>query len=192
MPKIFVSICVGSAFVLTFLCGCDQGTVAPSSAAGAVSGLAPAIPQPSPIPTPAPTPSPAPPHAAEPDPVSQQVFTLTNQFRAANGVAPLNLNDELNTSAQSFAALMLSLDFFAHNSPDGTTPDQRITAAGYTNWTTWGENIAEGYTTAEDVVNGWINSPGHRANMLNAAFKDIGIGYSGGSSPYWVQDFGAR
>ena len=95
-------------------------------------------------------------------------------------------------SAQSFAELMLALNFFAHNSPDGTTPDQRITAAGYTNWTTWGENIAEGYTTAEDVMNGWINSPGHRANLLNPAFKDIGIGASGGGAPYWVQDFGAR
>jgi hypothetical protein len=82
----------------------------------------------------------------------------------------------------------------SHYGSDGSNPAVRIRAAGYV-WRTWGENVAYGYTTPATVMNGWINSPGHRANLLNPNFREIGIGIA--SSPtsgrlYWSQEFGAR
>lgn len=124
------------------------------------------------------------------DPVTAKVFELTNQFRAQNGVALLQLNEQLSVAAKTYAEKMETLGFLNHNSPDGSTPGDRIAASGYNNVMTWGENIAMGYATPEDVMTAWINSPGHKANLLNADFKDIGIGHSKGN--YWVQDFGAR
>ncbi len=200
---IFSCAIIAASLAVIAFAGCDQGSVNPDGASPA-NGLAPVARVPGPVPTstptPTPTPTPAPAPAPTPGPpnpfpassLAIQVFNLTNDFRAANGVAPLVLNPMLTTSAQSFAELMEQLKFFAHNSPDGTTPGQRMEAAGFTNWTAWGENIAVGYTTAEDVVNGWINSPGHRANLLDSNFKELGVGNTTGGSPYWVQDFGAR
>jgi uncharacterized protein YkwD len=162
---------------------CDSGsidTAASSASPGATSVANQATaPAPNQVPT-------------SPDTASFQdrVLTLTNQFRAANGVAPLALNGLLAKSAQDYAVVMASVNVMSHTGPDGSDPGSRITAAGYS-WSTWGENIAEGYTTPEAVVNGWINSPEHRANMLNAAFHEIGVGYAMGTSPYWVQDFGS-
>jgi hypothetical protein len=80
---------------------------------------------------------------------------------------------------------------------DGSTIGQRVTAAGY-QWSFTGKNIAAGYTTPQAVVNGWINSPGHRANMLNPNYQEIGIGYHYLSNDtgqvnyyhYWTQNFG--
>lgn len=136
-----------------------------------------------------PTPVPVPPPTSQS--AQNGVLELTNQYRAANGVAPLTLQPQLATAAQAFAQLMNDLVFFDHTSPDGTTVGQRLAAAGY-NWRTYGENIAWGYRTPEDVMSGWIGSAGHRTNLLNAAFTEVGIGYVSGTSPYWVQDFGTR
>ncbi len=130
------------------------------------------------------------------DTITSEVLRLTNVFRQQNGLQPLTLNSKLATAAQTHSQNMGNLDFFSHTGADGSSSSQRISAAGYT-WSAAGENIAAGYTTPEAVVNGWINSPGHRANLLNANYRDIGIGYfylandTGNVNwqRYWTQNF---
>lgn len=115
--------------------------------------------------------------------------SLTNAQRAAHGCSALRVDTRLRTAARSHSADMRDRNYFDHNSPDGRTPWDRIKAAGYT--TPGAENIAKGYSTAEAVVQGWMNSPGHRANILNCSLKAVGIGVAyGPSEPWWTQDFG--
>lgn len=99
----------------------------------------------------------------------------TNDQRAANNVAALSLNATLNQAAQAKAHDMATNNYWAHTSPSGLTPWYFITQAGY-GYTTAGENLAYGFATASDALTGWMNSPGHRANILNAAFTEVGFG----------------
>jgi uncharacterized protein YkwD len=125
---------------------------------------------------------------------ADRVVTLTNEQRAAAGCGPLNSNPNLTTAAQGHSDDMATNHYFDHNSQNGDTPWDRMNAAGYTGWTLAGENIAEGQKTPQDVMDAWMNSEGHRANILNCAFNDIGVGYavSDDGDPYWTQDFGQR
>lgn len=121
-----------------------------------------------------------------------QVVALVNKERAAAGCGPLAEDSLLDKSAQTHSADMAARDFFDHTNPDGADPGQRITAAGY-RWSTYGENIAMGQQTPEAVMESWMNSPGHRANILNCSFKDIGVGvHEGPGGPWWTQNFGAK
>lgn len=126
---------------------------------------------------------------------TSRVLELVNQHRATAGLSPLIRAAELDSAAQRHSNDMATNNFMSHTGSDGSTPGQRITAAGYS-WTTYGENVAAGYTTADAVVTGWMNSSGHRANILNGNFKEIGIAvvYRAGTTYgyYWTQDFGAR
>lgn len=127
----------------------------------------------------------------------ERVVQLTNAFRQQNGLQPLTNNAKLASSAQTHSQNMALQDFFAHNGIDGSTPFTRIRATGY-NYSTAAENIAAGQSTPEAVVQGWINSPGHRANMLNAQLREIGVGYYHLANDtgnvnyrhYWTQNFG--
>src|SRR5689334_13954444 len=123
-----------------------------------------------------------------------EVVDLTNQERAQAGCGPLYRHGALDTAAQAHAEDMANRNYFDHNSLDGRTPWDRILQAGYPPNNGMGENIAAGQSTPADVVNSWMNSPGHRANILNCSFRAIGVGYgyNGGSTygHYWVQDFG--
>jgi uncharacterized protein YkwD len=123
------------------------------------------------------------------------VWTLTNRERAENGLSGLSLNGDLVASARAHSADMAAQDYFSHTALDGSSPGDRIAAAGY-DANSWGENIAAGYTTPASVVDGWMNSPGHRANILNSNFCDIGVGYAyDGDSTYghyWTQNFGRQ
>lgn len=115
--------------------------------------------------------------------------SLTNAQRAAHGCSALRVDTRLRTAARSHSADMRDRNYFDHNSLSGRTPWDRIKAAGYT--TPGAENIAKGYATAEAVVQGWMNSPGHRANILNCGLKAVGIGVAYGlGGPWWTQDFG--
>ncbi|MEU2023880.1 sigma-70 family RNA polymerase sigma factor [Streptomyces sp. NPDC016469] len=130
-------------------------------------------------------PAPSPPSDAE------QVLALVNTERAEEGCGPVTGNDRLTTAAQRHSEDMAARDYFSHTSQDGSDPGERITAAGY-RWSTYGENIAKGQRTPADVMNSWMNSPGHRANILNCSFKELGVGIQ--DSPggiVWTQDFGA-
>ncbi|MGV9452980.1 sigma-70 family RNA polymerase sigma factor [Streptomyces sp. NPDC003635] len=121
-----------------------------------------------------------------------QVVALVNKERAAAGCGALAEDALLNQAAQGHSEDMAARGFFDHTNPDGEDPGQRITAAGY-RWSTYGENIAKGQQTPEVVMESWMNSPGHRANILNCAFKDIGVGvHDGPGGPWWTQNFGAK
>ncbi|MCD9874965.1 sigma-70 family RNA polymerase sigma factor [Streptomyces guryensis] len=121
-----------------------------------------------------------------------QVVALVNKERAANGCGALTEDPRLEKAAQGHSDDMAARHFFDHTNPDGADPGQRITAAGY-NWSTYGENIAQGQQTPAAVMESWMNSPGHRANILNCSFKDIGVGvHNGSGGPWWTQDFGAK
>ncbi|GGS82552.1 MULTISPECIES: sigma-70 family RNA polymerase sigma factor [Streptomyces] len=146
----------------------------------------------------APTPSPSAPRPASPAPVPApqgpvgQVVALVNAERAKAGCGPLKDDAQLRKAAQRHSEDMASRNFFSHTAPDGSDPGERTTAAGY-RWATYGENIARGQSTAESVMNSWMNSDGHRANILNCSFKDIGVGlHQGPGGPWWTQNFGAR
>jgi uncharacterized protein YkwD len=123
----------------------------------------------------------------------QVIFELTNMFRARHGVAALAWNDQLATAARLHGADMAARAYFSHYTPEGLTPGDRITNAGYT-WRTYGENIDAGYANGVTAVDGWINSSGHRTNMLESAFRELGTGWTVGSGryrSYGVQCFGA-
>ncbi|MFF9912427.1 CAP domain-containing protein [Streptomyces sp. NPDC013457] len=125
------------------------------------------------------------------DSVADQVISLVNAERAKAGCGPLSANATLTRAAQGHSDDMAARDYFDHTNPDGDGPGERVTAAGYP-WSTYGENIAMGQSTPEQVMNSWMNSPGHRANILNCDFKEIGIGVHDEGGPYWTQVFGAR
>ncbi|HSW99583.1 MAG TPA: CAP domain-containing protein [Patescibacteria group bacterium] len=99
----------------------------------------------------------------------------TNQQRAGNALGALALNSELNQAAQTKANDMAARGYWSHNTPDGATPWTFITGAGY-NYQTAGENLAYGFDTSSDTITGWMNSPEHRANILNGTYKEIGFG----------------
>ncbi|SCE30702.1 Uncharacterized conserved protein YkwD, contains CAP (CSP/antigen 5/PR1) domain, partial [Streptomyces sp. Termitarium-T10T-6] len=142
----------------------------------------------------APAPKPDPPAPAPPAPsgMAEQVAQLVNTERSKEGCGPVSVNGLLNTAAQRHSADMAAQDYFSHTSQDGRDPGDRITAAGY-RWSTYGENIAKGQRTPADVMQSWMDSPGHRANILNCSFKEIGMGkVDSGGGPVWTQVFGAR
>jgi uncharacterized protein YkwD len=115
------------------------------------------------------------------------VVELTNAARAVKGCKPLKRSARLGKAAQGHADDMAARAYFSHTSADGTAWNARIRLAGWKK--PGGENIAYGYEDAAGVVEGWLNSPGHRRNMLNCSFAYIGVGVSAGGE-YWVQDFG--
>ncbi|WP_225834410.1 CAP domain-containing protein [Streptomyces sp. NK08204] len=120
--------------------------------------------------------------------VVARIVELVNAERAKAGCAPVTLNATLTKAAQAHSADMASHQNMSHTGSDGSSPGDRITRAGYV-WSTYGENIAYGYSTPEQVMAGWMSSPGHKANILNCAFKEIGVGLAQPGS-YWTQDFG--
>ncbi|MFH8791288.1 CAP domain-containing protein [Streptomyces sp. NPDC017941] len=119
------------------------------------------------------------------------VLALTNGHRAAAGLRPLAPDARLAAAAQAHSADMVARGFYSHTAPDGSEPWHRAAAAGSTRRTI-GENIACGQRSAAEVVRGWMDSPGHRANILKPAFTHLGVGFAGGGSAgtYWTQLFG--
>ena len=132
------------------------------------------------------------------------LLTRINQVRAtgadcgSDGVfgaaAPVAWNDRLTTAADGHSADMAAKNYFSHTSADVRTLADRVNATGYA-WTTLGENIAAGYPTVNAVMDGWIASPGHCANLMNAAFAEVGVACVPGSagdtfSSYWTMDLG--
>lgn len=114
-----------------------------------------------------------------------EVIRLVNEERAKVGLSALQTNDTINGAAQVRVNELPTL--FDHTRPDGTTCFTALDDAGI-RYGTAGENIAAGQATPEQVVNAWMNSEGHRANILNASFTTIGVGYNS-AGRYWVQLF---
>lgn len=107
------------------------------------------------------------------------LLNLTNQKRAEAGLPPLSLSDQLDQAAAGKARDMFTKNYWAHLSPDGLTPWVFIKGAGY-EYLYAGENLARGFTTAQDVINAWMASQGHRENMLSRNYKDVGFAVVGG------------
>jgi uncharacterized YkwD family protein len=121
----------------------------------------------------------------------QQVLDLTNAERAKAGLQPLMGNySELNTSARMKAEDMAKNNYFSHTSPTYGDPFQEMRAFGVT-YNAAGENIAKGQQTPAEVVQAWMNSAGHRANILNGAYTHMGVGYEA-NQKVWVQQFVAK
>lgn len=114
-----------------------------------------------------------------------EVVRLVNEARAQNGLQPLTANWELSRIARYKSQDMADNHYFSHTSPTYGTPFQMIRSFGLT-YTTAGENIAYGQKTPQAVMDAWMSSSGHRANILNPNFKQIGVGYYGN---YWTQEF---
>ncbi|WP_348541605.1 CAP domain-containing protein [Streptomyces sp. MZ04] len=118
-----------------------------------------------------------------------KVIALVNKERDKAGCSPLTKNAELTEAAHDYNEVMAETGVLSHTGPDGSTPQSRAEAAGYTAYV--GENIAEGYPDAESVMEGWMDSPGHRANILNCDYKEIGVDANfADNGPWWIQDFG--
>ncbi|MFJ3700340.1 MULTISPECIES: CAP domain-containing protein [Streptomyces] len=156
------------------------------SASSAPATRTPAAPKPSSAtPTSKATPS------SSPSATSAQaaVLALVNQERAKVGCSPVTTSAPLTALAQDFSEDMAARDFFGHTDPDGATPWDRAAAAGVEGL--GGENIARGQADAQAVMDAWMNSEGHRANILNCDYRTLGVGvHLGSGGPWWTQDFG--
>jgi uncharacterized protein YkwD len=165
----------------------------PSASDGDVSRLAQIGPSNSPSPVPSATPAATRSTAKPPGNTSyeDQVVTLVNQERAKAGCKALTVDSRLVTAARGHSQDMATRNYFDHNTPEGVTPWTRITNAGY-KFSSAAENIAAGQSTPASVMNAWMNSEGHRANILNCNLRNIGVGlaYNTKHTPYWTQDFG--
>ncbi|MCI3244546.1 CAP domain-containing protein [Streptomyces spinosisporus] len=118
-----------------------------------------------------------------------EVLKLVNEERAKVGCSAVSANSTLTELAEAFSAAMAAEGFFDHTDPTGATPWDRASELGIT--TLGGENIARGQADAAAVMEAWMNSPGHRANILNCDFKTLGVGvHFGSGGPWWTQDFG--
>lgn len=120
----------------------------------------------------------------------QQVLVLCNQIRSKNGLPALTMNWQLERMARIKAQDMVNKHYFSHTSPTYGSPFKMMKSFGIL-YTYAGENIAAGQPTPQAVVNSWMKSPGHRANILSKNYTQIGVGYSAGGTygTYWVQEF---
>jgi len=139
--------------------------------------------------------------------MEEEVFTLTNQRRAQGATCggrafgpagPVTFDPVLRAAARLHSQDMGARDYFEHVTPDGRSPTDRMRAAGWTGQL-GGENIFGGHKdgapmSAAEVVQGWMESPGHCSNIMNPRYRTLGVGFAGGSRSklvnYWTQDFG--
>ncbi|PWU70280.1 CAP domain-containing protein [Gracilibacillus dipsosauri] len=117
----------------------------------------------------------------------QQVVALTNEERQKQGLSALEIDTELSKVAREKSNDMATNGYFSHNSPTYGSPFDMMKQFGIS-YKTAGENIAKGQQTPEEVVNAWMNSEGHRANILNPDFTHIGVGYVEQGN-VWTQQF---
>jgi uncharacterized protein YkwD len=145
----------------------------------------PSAPPTSTAPSPSPTESPTGNAAFE-----AEVVTIVNQERAKVGCPAVTVDDRLTAAARAHSADMAARNYFSHTTPEGVDFATRITNAGY-RWSGAGENIAKGQRTPQEVMTSWMNSDGHKANILNCGYKNLGVGVAADSSGtlLWTQDF---
>jgi uncharacterized protein YkwD len=123
-----------------------------------------------------------------------RVIQLINAERAKVGLSALSAQEQIYSAAQLHSSDMACNNYLSHTGLDGSTVGERTQRQGYS-WSSVGENIAAGYSSPESVVQGWMNSPGHKANILGASYTEIGIGYAFGNASgygsYWTAVFGS-
>jgi uncharacterized protein YkwD len=125
--------------------------------------------------------------------VREAMLAIVNAARLVEGRQPLILDPQLNTAAQAHAQDMLARTYYSHETPEGSLPRQRVTAAGVSADVV-GENLAAGQTSVENVMEAWLHSSDHRRNILEPRFTHLGVGIAVGSYQHkykvlWVQDF---
>ena len=145
---------------------------------------------------PAPT---SPPTTAAPSGVTtpmwvSEMIGRINSERAAAGAGPLQLCTNLASAAQDHSADQAATSRMSHTGSNGSTMRQRVEVTGYLGWNSLGENVAAGQPSVSSVMDAWMGSSGHRANLLSTSFEHVGFGMASSSSgtPYWTQNFGRR
>ncbi len=120
----------------------------------------------------------------------QKVVELVNVERQKAGLSALTLDSKISSVARTKSKDMADNNYFAHQSPTYGSAGDMLRKSGI-NWSAWGENIASGQRTPEAVVTAWMNSPGHKANIMSTNFSKIGVGYvtNSNGTPYWTQMF---
>ncbi|MEV4659614.1 CAP domain-containing protein [Micromonospora sp. NPDC049301] len=121
---------------------------------------------------------------------AREVVDLVNAERAKAGCKALSIDDKLMTAAQRHSQDQADHQNMSHTGSDGSNAGVRLDRVGYT-WRTYGENVAWNQKTPAAVMDAWMNSSGHRANILNCAFTEIGVGIANSNGPYWTQVFAA-
>lgn len=116
---------------------------------------------------------------------ADEVVSLVNRERSSHGCGPVDVDARLTAAAQEHSEDMNSRDYMSHHSPEGEGPGERAERHGYHAW--GAENVAKGQTSPEQVMNAWMNSEGHRRNILNCGLESIGVGEAGYA---WTQKFG--
>jgi uncharacterized protein YkwD len=119
------------------------------------------------------------------DAATSAVVARVNEERAVAGCSPVTVDSRLTEAARGHAEDQAERRKMTHTGSDGSTPGERVTRAGYT-WRKVAENVASGTESADRVMTMWMNSSGHRANILNCAFRHVGVAHVDG---YWTQDF---
>ncbi|WP_018349932.1 sigma-70 family RNA polymerase sigma factor [Longispora albida] len=167
----------------------SQPPAPPSAQPTPDTAISNAPPKPTPTPSKTTTSAAPVPTAGTPE---MQVLAITNQRRAEAGCGPLHWDDKLAKAAAGHSTDMANRGYFDHNTPEGVTPWDRAKAAGYMEPAA--ENIAAGNASAEATMKQWMNSPGHKANILNCSFKALGVGRATGGPYryYWTQVFGYK
>lgn len=211
---------VGAALIRPSLTG-DRGSAAtsasdsggPSGTGGFGANAASALKSPTPSATPTTRPGATPSRTASPTPKrtpsrtpgrtstgggssaqsadENEAVAITNRERAAAGCGTVTVNAKLASAARLHSQDQAQHNTMSHTGSDGSSPWDRSKRAGYAN--AIGENVAAGYRTPAAVMDGWMNSEGHRANILNCDARSIGVGlaYSSNGTPYWTQMFGS-
>lgn len=121
---------------------------------------------------------------------AREVVDLVNAERAKAGCKALSINDKLMTAAQKHSQDQADHQNMSHTGSDGSNAGVRLDRVGYA-WRTYGENVAWNQKTPTSVMDAWMNSSGHKANILNCAFTEIGVGIANSNGPYWTQVFAA-
>jgi uncharacterized protein YkwD len=139
-----------------------------------------------------PPPPPPPPAVSAPINVSTDCLALTNKARAAAGIAPLTIDNRITAAAVAHSTEQATRKTMTHTGRNGSNAGSRMAAQGY-RWSMWAENIGGGQPDCASVVGAWMNSSGHRANILNPVFVHLGVGAVKGSNGviYWTMDLGA-
>jgi len=119
----------------------------------------------------------------------QQVVDLVNQERAKAGCKAVTVDDKLTLAAQRHSQDQADHQTMTHDGSDGSDVGERLDRVGYA-WRAYGENVAWNQQSPAAVMDAWMNSSGHRANILNCSFTQIGVGVARSNGPYWTQDFG--
>ena len=178
---------LASLVLLLAVAGCGAG----SDVAG-IMDPSPTTPEPPTSPEPPPTPTPPPPTGTSMSDaevvLALAVLDLVNVERQKAGLDPVSWDDQAAEVAYAHSVDMDVRGYFDHTNPDGQKPWDRLSAAGVS-WSTAGENIAMGYPSPEAVMAAWMNSPGHRDNILRAGFQRLGIGVHDNGSIWWTQLF---